>query len=158
MAEPAKKCCNKPENDCAGPSNHDHHNAKVEAKENLCVGVIQGSDIFLFDVSGKSRTFTYTGNTENLCFDSHETAANSIPCLDSNGNHLDTDPGCVCGEMDPHVHAHSKERCQDSDTSMEVLKLSKKDVNIPISEQMPKSCNAKLVKLKDARKKLYPVR
>ena len=103
----------------------------VENKNHLtCLAVIRPDNITVdvFDVKGRSRAFRSKNKILNnkllsnkLCFSTHGAGDNIdgmlTYCFDPNGEHGEPDEVCVCGEEEPHLHAHihDPELCGESD-------------------------------------------
>ena len=89
----------------------------------LCLAVVRenGTDVVLFDATGKPRTFRYQGPkppaAASLCFRSHGGYDDWLtPCLDEDGRHIVTSnneqadaESCFCGVETPHLHAHVRD-------------------------------------------------
>jgi copper chaperone CopZ len=117
-----------------------------------------GTDVVVFDASGKPRTFH---GTQLLCFQTHgnDTAGDLLtPCFDENGNHGDPEEDCFCGIDTPHLHAHvyDPRGCHDDENytgdKMSLLAShilhpvtdeNELLIQIGVSESMPKECNAR---------------
>jgi copper chaperone CopZ len=118
-----------------------------------------GTDVVVFDASGKPRTFH---GTQSLCFQTHgnNTAGYLLtPCFDENGNHGDPEEDCFCGIDTPHLHAHAYDPhgCHDdanyagdkmsllaSHILHPVTEENKSLIQIGVSEFMPNECNARV--------------
>lgn len=130
-------CCSHDDGKDKSPSlhhhHHDHHrhhhnnnkdNGEGETKEKSCWAVVDGVNVWLWDVAGVSRRFILRHDNfgapaaaaRELCFSSHHhnhlndssSAVDDLltPCLDEQGRHGTPAEDCFCGEEDPHLHAH----------------------------------------------------
>ena len=135
------KCCSSHSAEATTPSSccshhdhhhdHDHHNNKDnnnknnnnsdEANEKSCWAIVDGVNVWLWDVTGASRRFILHHHHDKnvmsaasafreLCFSSHHGSAVVddllTPCLDERGRHGTPAEDCFCGQEDPHLHAH----------------------------------------------------
>ena len=81
-----------------------------------CLAVIRPDNITVdvFDVNGRSRAFRCKNKMFNnklmsnkLCFSTHGAGDGLLTyCFDKNGEHGEPEEECVCGEEEPHLHAH----------------------------------------------------
>mmetsp|Transcript_21033 Transcript_21033/g.34786 ORF Transcript_21033/g.34786 Transcript_21033/m.34786 type:complete len:1305 (-) Transcript_21033:71-3985(-) len=101
---------------------HDHHHNEKEATPSLCLAIVRenGTDVILFDASGKPRTFSYKGNPAQLCFSTHGAVGADdflTPCLDEDGLHGVPEESCFCGVDTPHIHAHKHDdvKCKEDE-------------------------------------------
>jgi hypothetical protein len=145
---------------------HDHHQEKNHI---VCVALVRenGMDVVVFDATGIPRTFRskQTGPPMKFCFSSHGGGHDEwlTPCLDADGNHGTPEESCFCGIATPHLHAHVHDPKQCDITSNKAYNKAKKTdyqigwlasqtlfpsaedaSRIPITESLPKECNASL--------------
>jgi len=112
----------------------------------MCVAVVRGDEIDVFDARGNARTFAlatrsssrqhanHTTNHAKLCFSTHglgtiDTDDMLTPCFDEDGEHGEPEETCFCGLETPHLHAHlhDHKRCID-------------DANNPSGSSSAKGC------------------
>jgi hypothetical protein len=82
----------------------------------VCLAILRHDEVVLFDLAGVPKLFTAPKDDDinRLCFDTHGCRGYDdwlTPCLDSDGLHGDPEEACFCGVDTPHLHAHSKDRC-----------------------------------------------
>lgn len=145
-----------------------------QSPPSLCLAIVRenGTDVVLFDASGKPRTFKYKGNPGKLCFSSHgAVGADELltPCFDEDGMHGVPDESCFCGIDTPHIHAHKHDsvKCteepEESACSSKKKKQTEADVGylasvtlhpsdndeampqFEVSETHPQECNSEVI-------------
>jgi len=160
-----KKLSSKASN-VADDDNCNNHN-------NSSIAVVQenGGNITIYDADGKGQSFSYKGKTngKKLCFSTH--GAKNVddlltPCFDEDFKHGDPEEDCYCGVSTPHVHAHLHDpKTCDADSNnngassfvgdgwlTQLARVTlhptetgeeKKEICLPVTEQMPNECNSK---------------
>jgi hypothetical protein len=142
----------------------DHH----EANDHVCLALVRenGMDVVVFDATGVPRTFRskHSHPPKKLCFSSHGDHDEWLtPCLDADGHHGTPEESCFCGIETPHLHAHihDPKQCDVNITASsrsnktadprigwlasQTLFPSTEDASrIPITDSLPKECNASL--------------
>ena len=155
----------------------------VENEHLTCLAVIRPDNVTVdvFDVKGHSRAFRSRNKVLNkkllsnkLCFSTHGAGDNIdgmlTYCFDTSGEHGEPDEVCVCGEEEPHLHAHihDSEVCGENDCNGGSIHTSKQKTtnwqflsqltlhlvedneentpigvaNMPITSSMPNQCNS----------------
>jgi Cd2+/Zn2+-exporting ATPase len=121
-------------------SSSHHASGKQEPTPSLCLAIVRenGTDVILFDASGKPRTFSYKGNPAQLCFSTHGTIGADdflTPCLDEDGLHGVPEEGCFCGVETPHLHAHKHDdaKCKEEEPASGCSSKKKKNLETDVS-------------------------
>ncbi len=107
--------------------------------------------IYDSDLQAVSFTFDKPGpyTMLDLCFSTGDVDADLLSaCFDENGLHGESEETCMCGDPQPHIHAHLKNAtcCDGSLSAMTKVKLvvssTPSTIAFDISEALPSGCNS----------------
>jgi copper chaperone CopZ len=109
------------------------------------------NELHMYDLSGSHRVYTTepaSKSLANVCFSSHSIPADLLTtCFDEDFLHGEAEETCMCGDENPHLHAHMQGGdCNGNEMGLTKVKLVLKDTqnkpSFSVTKMTPTSCNS----------------
>jgi Cd2+/Zn2+-exporting ATPase len=134
---------------CCGGGGPGHSHGSHAAKSVPIPRAIITADVLhVYDIHGALQSFVSPVPLSTLCFESHSLPGDMMtPCFDAEGRSGEADETCMCGDEEPHIHAHVKASGCGSynESKLTAVKLTLVEgsgsASLPVSDALPEDCH-----------------